>query len=344
MRSPPDPPPRWHAIEQAMREEAARLQTEIEQTIAAEREGALRRSLQADRLAREAFERATSEDYRPIVLPSEGVQVEPVHVAEGVDPVRHVEVERAAVPYFDRQGHPLTAEAWSQLWSDPAYKVLRQEEVDETVVSTAWLGINHNWSGEGPPLIFETMAFIDGRARGDIDVRRYATERQALTGHAEVVAEVRASEPPSEDDDEDDWRPVPRWPDGTPYVSGDYDTDRANDPESDEPPWEPMHAGDRRAWYAIVRAVRFALAIAPSAAVRFAGTLLVAVGIAQVLDGYDPFSPLALTIFAVMAVLGAALQKRHRWRRSEPGGQYYPGAPSAEVYEAPDIGTEWELK
>ncbi|WP_166903861.1 hypothetical protein [Mycobacterium sp. DL440] len=30
---------------------------------------------------------------------------------------------------------------------------------DEVVVSTVWLGLNHSFTDDGPPIIFETMVF-----------------------------------------------------------------------------------------------------------------------------------------------------------------------------------------
>ena len=57
-------------------------------------------------------------------------------------------------------------------------------------VSTIFLGVNHNMSGVGPPLLYETMVFC-----GDIDCdkyqERYATREDAELGHKRVVALVQ---------------------------------------------------------------------------------------------------------------------------------------------------------
>lgn len=55
-------------------------------------------------------------------------------------------------------------------------------------ISTVWLGINHNWSGVGDPIIFETMIF-DNDISGPSDLRceRWSNEHQALAGHAAIV-------------------------------------------------------------------------------------------------------------------------------------------------------------
>jgi hypothetical protein len=59
---------------------------------------------------------------------------------------------------------------------------------DKCSVSTVFLGLDHNFSGKGDPLLFETMIF-----GGPLDEhqRRYATWDQAERGHAEAVAEAR---------------------------------------------------------------------------------------------------------------------------------------------------------
>jgi hypothetical protein len=55
---------------------------------------------------------------------------------------------------------------------------------NENSVSTVFLGLNHQY-GDGPPLIFETMVF---GGKYDQEQERYATEAQALEGHARWVA------------------------------------------------------------------------------------------------------------------------------------------------------------
>lgn len=115
------------------------------------------------------------------------------------------------ISYHDRQGNPLTlleyAEKFATFEERKEYKQVAYTEVGGMAfVSTVWLGVNHRM-GPGPPLIFETMAFVIPRdddppglfghpnlASLDefIASRRYSTEEQALAGHAEVVAEVEA--------------------------------------------------------------------------------------------------------------------------------------------------------
>src|SRR5690606_15935421 len=61
------------------------------------------------------------------------------------------------------------------------------------LVSTVFLGLDHSFSDNDPPLIFETMVFggpLDG------DQIRYSTWEQAQSGHDFMVSKVRAAHTP----------------------------------------------------------------------------------------------------------------------------------------------------
>jgi hypothetical protein len=92
--------------------------------------------------------------------------------------------------WYDRQGAVLSDFSdIEQKLTDPSYKILRQEKVGHgrKWISTVWIGIDHNFSKVGVPLIFETMVFNrtpHGICFGSpMDQLRYATEEQALHGH-----------------------------------------------------------------------------------------------------------------------------------------------------------------
>jgi hypothetical protein len=60
------------------------------------------------------------------------------------------------------------------------------------MVSTVFLGIDHRFSGEGPPIIFETMAFgLDDSAVERAGMRRYASWYEAVIGHEEIVDDLK---------------------------------------------------------------------------------------------------------------------------------------------------------
>jgi len=89
--------------------------------------------------------------------------------------------------YYSRQGRELSLMEWALSYenmTEEARRVARTALDGEVVVSTVWLGLDHQWAPAGPPLIFETMIFggpLDG------ETWRYATEEQALAGHAYAV-------------------------------------------------------------------------------------------------------------------------------------------------------------
>lgn len=94
---------------------------------------------------------------------------------------------------YDREGRPVNMLEVASLLSQPDYRRVARDVVDDIVVSTVWLGIAHG-DVDGKPLIFETLVFGSER---DALTRRYATEAAARAGHAEVLEEVRAAHAPS---------------------------------------------------------------------------------------------------------------------------------------------------
>lgn len=91
---------------------------------------------------------------------------------------------------FDRNGNLISFEEWCQKFKEPYKRIARDNIDDKCMISTVWLGVDHQWDLSGPPLIFETMAFIDGQ---DAGLWRYSTETEAREGHARVVARLKES-------------------------------------------------------------------------------------------------------------------------------------------------------
>lgn len=95
--------------------------------------------------------------------------------------------------YYNRDGTLADSADWA-LFSDSDRRVaqtLVTDRVDPSRsfnVSTVFLGIDHSF-GEGPPLIFESMAFPVG-SWDDLLCERYSTEAQARVGHAVMVGEI----------------------------------------------------------------------------------------------------------------------------------------------------------
>ena len=102
--------------------------------------------------------------------------------------VESVRVEERRPMHYDREGLPIEAEMWMLLFEDHDYKRVETSDIGEVRVSTVWLGIDHNFSKTGQPLIFETMVF---GGELDHDCARYTTEAEARAGHVAIVQRVR---------------------------------------------------------------------------------------------------------------------------------------------------------
>ncbi len=92
--------------------------------------------------------------------------------------------------FYNREGNPIDSKIWGTLFADAEYKILRQNKVRGSLVSTVWLGVDHSF-GQGSPLIFETMIF---GGRFDDYQERYSTEQDALVGHQATLKLVRNGE------------------------------------------------------------------------------------------------------------------------------------------------------
>ena len=99
--------------------------------------------------------------------------------------------------HYDKTGEPIEFERWVELVEDRDYRqvaatLLAGPEAEEILVSTVWLGTDHNWTGQGPPIMFETMCF---GGEHDLAQMRYATEQEAIDGHLRTVEDIRAGRP-----------------------------------------------------------------------------------------------------------------------------------------------------
>jgi len=89
--------------------------------------------------------------------------------------------------YYDRQGNRITRYEWAAIYSDSAYRIIRQEKIGHPRtkwLSTVWLGLDHSYLLNEPkrPVIFETMLFNKGKWL-ELGMWRYSTEEDARTGH-----------------------------------------------------------------------------------------------------------------------------------------------------------------
>lgn len=93
---------------------------------------------------------------------------------------------------LDKEGNPVPADlmTWAN-WYETAERVVKCDELPNQVrVSTVFLGIDHRFGGEGPPILWETMIF-----GGDQDSYqdRYTSREDALKGHEEALKLAKAA-------------------------------------------------------------------------------------------------------------------------------------------------------
>jgi hypothetical protein len=74
--------------------------------------------------------------------------------------------------------------AW---WFEKADRQVRDTMQGEVRVSTVFLGIDSSLFGHGPPILFETLVFVNGADAGG---ERYATWDEAEAGHQRWVKQV----------------------------------------------------------------------------------------------------------------------------------------------------------
>jgi hypothetical protein len=100
----------------------------------------------------------------------------------------------------NRKVVPSTRRQWCEFFASPE-RLIKQETVGDFWVSTVFLGIDHNFSGDGPPVLFETIVFGEpeeqdllGRkqqVRPSLQMDRYCTLDEAEAGHEQVVQQLR---------------------------------------------------------------------------------------------------------------------------------------------------------
>ena len=104
-----------------------------------------------------------------------------------------------------RQPFAVDMTTWARWFENMDNRRVALTMIDEGLnvyVSTVFLGLDHNWSCVGDPILFETMSFgpsaqtlptLEREIEHDeMTSRRYCTWAQAEAGHAEIVAELTA--------------------------------------------------------------------------------------------------------------------------------------------------------
>lgn len=99
--------------------------------------------------------------------------------------LRYILVNREPVPADDLA-------VWGAWFNSPSNRIVAQDRPSpEVLISTVFLGLDHNFSHEGPPLLFETMVF---GGEFDEETYRYCSWDEAVEGHGNVVARVQSGD------------------------------------------------------------------------------------------------------------------------------------------------------
>lgn len=72
-------------------------------------------------------------------------------------------------------------------WMEKRDRVVAVSEWDGVKVSTVFLGLDHNFWGGGPPILWETLVF-EGEYDGDMEC--YTSYDDALEGHKAMCTKV----------------------------------------------------------------------------------------------------------------------------------------------------------
>ena len=94
---------------------------------------------------------------------------------------------------LDEQGNPKSCHnviEWAD-WFEKTERHVADDKIGEVRVSTVFLGIDHSFEQNGPPILFETMVF-GGELNEEQD--RYSTREEAIAGHAAMIERVKTEQ------------------------------------------------------------------------------------------------------------------------------------------------------
>lgn len=90
--------------------------------------------------------------------------------------------------YYNMNGKAISSEEWARVFHYD--RTVLATKFEAITFSTVWLGLDHNYSCKGPPLIFETMAFTESSEdRWNERCERYPSRQLAIIGHWSMVNE-----------------------------------------------------------------------------------------------------------------------------------------------------------
>ncbi len=111
------------------------------------------------------------------------------YTIEGHTPIECDDVMAWAKWFESADRNVARSELGSFAWMVWLGRLLKTRRFEPVRVSTVFLGLDHNYLGDGEPLLFETMIF---GGIHDEEQWRYSTWNEAVTGHYKAVKVVRS--------------------------------------------------------------------------------------------------------------------------------------------------------
>lgn len=93
----------------------------------------------------------------------------------------------------DRKAVPATTDEWARFFENTKDRIVAKDQIGEAKVSTVFLGLDHRFGDDGPPLIFETMIF--GGPHADYQTRCSTWEEAEEMHRVACVLATAGSEP-----------------------------------------------------------------------------------------------------------------------------------------------------
>lgn len=92
---------------------------------------------------------------------------------------------------LDKDHNPVPVEllVWAEAM-ESSDRFVRQDTVNDVCISTVFLGLDHSFNEDGPPVVFETMVFKDPTSFVDDYMERYCTWDEAVAGHERAMKMV----------------------------------------------------------------------------------------------------------------------------------------------------------
>ena len=98
---------------------------------------------------------------------------------------------------LDSNGDPVACEDREKfsIWCSTANRTVARTEIAQVIVVTSFLMIDHNYSEQGDPILFETMIFINNHGQLGDSIgyqERYRTRAEAFEGHKRAIDWMRS--------------------------------------------------------------------------------------------------------------------------------------------------------